>query len=138
MEGEIKTQVNKLKRDTFFSLLDLAGRVFILVKHSDDVVIGRRGFTAEEKEHGIILVLNSGMHFVWDDFGIAATLVLGNVRHKCVIPADAVAAVYSPELGVQFAVSLAPPGSNDSDTEASQPADNVIKVDFKGKRKKTK
>ena len=39
-----------LKKHVFFELLDMAGRVFIHVRYSDDVLIGNRGFLAEEKE----------------------------------------------------------------------------------------
>ncbi|HAK89593.1 MAG: hypothetical protein A2077_06560 [Nitrospirae bacterium GWC2_46_6] len=100
--------LNNLKKHVFFELLNLAGRAFVLVGYSDDVLLGNRRFTAEEKENGIILVFNSKMNFMWDDYGITATLVFGTSPQKCFVPADAIRAVYSPELNAQFTVSPQP------------------------------
>jgi hypothetical protein len=119
--------LDELKREVFFRLLDLAGRVYIQVRYSDAVRIGRRGFLAEEKEEGLVLVLNQKMKFTWDDEGIHTTLLFGTAPEKCFIPAGDIVAVYSPELGAQFVTSLSStPGSEESGDDA----DNLIKVDF--------
>ncbi|MGO9379268.1 MAG: hypothetical protein ACLPN1_09665 [Dissulfurispiraceae bacterium] len=99
---ETKERICDLKRHIFYELLDMAGRVMVLVKYSPDVVIGNRGFVGEEKSTGIILVFNPKMKFTWDEFGITATLVFGAAPQKCFIPSDSIAAVYSPELNSQF------------------------------------
>ncbi len=49
---ENKERIGDLKRHIFYELLDMAGRVMVLVKYSPDVVIGNRGFVGEEKETG--------------------------------------------------------------------------------------
>ncbi|MBI5213590.1 MAG: hypothetical protein HY957_09540 [Nitrospirae bacterium] len=155
--------LNNLKKHIFFELLNLAGRAFVLVRYSDDVILGNRGFTAEEKENGIILVFNPRMNFLWDDYGITATLVFGTSPQKCFVPADAITAVYSPELNTQFTVSPQPAAagfqkeaikgqgarvnplrearlSNDIKGHAGkgkgQKSKNVIQVDFTKKTKK--
>src|SRR5512136_1066987 len=97
--------LGSLKRHVFFELLNLAGRVFVLVEPSESVVLGRRGFSEDEKKNGIVLVFNSKMKFDWDDKVIRATLVFGTAPQKCVIPVEAIIAVYSPEAGAQFIVS---------------------------------
>ena len=99
---ENRERIEDLKRHIFYELLDMAGRVMVLVKYSPDVVIGNRGFVGEEKETGIILVFNPKMKFTWDEFGITATLVFGSTPQKCFIPAGSITAVYSPELNAQF------------------------------------
>ena len=140
---ETGTQLNNLKRHVFFEFLRLAGRVFILVGYSDGVVLGNRGFTAEEKENGIVLVLNSRMNFLWDEYGINVTLVFGASPQKCFIPADAITAVYSPELNAQLVLSrqagqslpAGPEGGAASSISGESPR-NVIKVDFTKKTKK--
>lgn len=100
-----EARIDDLKRHIFYELLDMAGRVMALVKYSPDVVIGNRGFVGEEKKTGIILVFNPKMKFTWDEFGITATLVFGATPERCFIPADSIAAVYSPELHVKFLTS---------------------------------
>lgn len=100
--------LNNLKKHIFFELLNLAGKAFVLVRYSDDVILGNRGFTAEEKENGIILVFNPRMNFLWDDYGITATLVFGTSPQKCFVPAADITAVYSPELNAQFVISPQP------------------------------
>lgn len=105
MNPETAASVNGLKKHVFYELLNLAGRVFMLVRYSEHAVLGNRGFTAEEKENGIILVLNSRMNFQWDEYGITGTLVFGTSPQKCFIPLDDISAIYSPELGAQFIVS---------------------------------
>lgn len=96
------TALNSLKRHVFFDLMNLSGRAFILVQYSDNVILGNRGFTKEEKENGIILVFNPKMNFLWDEYGITATLVFGTSPQKCYIPDNDIIAVYSPDLNCQF------------------------------------
>jgi hypothetical protein len=100
--------LNSLKRHIFFEFINIAKRAFILVRYSEDVVLGRRGFTEDEKENGIILVFNDRMNFQWDDYGLTATLVFGTSPQKCFIPADDIIAVSSPELNAQFVTSPSP------------------------------
>ncbi|MDX9715077.1 MAG: ClpXP protease specificity-enhancing factor SspB [Dissulfurispiraceae bacterium] len=139
-----KLDVNDLKKDNFYHILDMAGRVFILVKYSPDVIIGKRGFTEQEKKQGLVLVFNTNMNFQWDDYGISATLAFGTVPQKCVIPAEHIAAVYSPDMNVQFLAA----GSYEQKSEPSkeQPPDarpkgpgaegsSIVKVDFSKKEK---
>ncbi|WP_353683784.1 ClpXP protease specificity-enhancing factor SspB [Thermodesulfovibrio sp. 3907-1M] len=103
---ELIRRLNDLKRQTFFDLLELAGRVFIVVDYDESVVIGKRGFLPEEKERGLILVFNSRMKFNWENDAITATLVFGSTPEKCYIPVNAIAAVFSPDLRVQLSVPV--------------------------------
>lgn len=95
-------ELSDIKKDLFYRLLDDAGRVFIHVRPSMELEIGRRGLVGEELNNGITLVFNSHMNFDWGDFGIEVTLVFGTTPEKCFIPAEAIEAVYSPELKVQL------------------------------------
>jgi hypothetical protein len=101
---DLQFQLNELKKHTFYELLNLAGRVYLLVKYSENVQIGNRGFLPEEKEHGLVLVLNTKMHFTWDEYGISVKLVFGESPQKCFIPADDILAIYSPELNSQLII----------------------------------
>ena len=94
-----------LKKHVFFELLDMAGRVFVHVRYSDDVLIGERGFLAEEKEKGLILVFNTRMNFEWNEQGISATLGFGTKTENCLIPPESIISVFSPDLNAQFSVS---------------------------------
>lgn len=105
LSDDLIKRLNDLKRHTFFEILELAGRVFIIVDYDESVLIGKRGFLPEEKERGLVLVFNSKMKFSWnDDHGISATLVFGNSAEKCYIPANAVAGVFSPDLRIQLSM----------------------------------
>jgi hypothetical protein len=133
------SDINELKRKVFFEMLNLTGRAFVLVEHTHEVVIGKRGFLPAEKEKGLILVFNSRMNFEWDDSGISANLVFGSTPEKCFIPHDAVVSIFSPELSAQFSVSpkekqtiLEKPEKIFPEKEAS--GDKVVKVDFNKKR----
>lgn len=146
------TDLNDLKRHIFFDFMDKTGRAFVLVGYSENVVIGNRGFTKDERENGIILVFNSRMNFTWDDYGISATLVFGTSPQKCFIPHADISAVYSPELGAQFVTSHAQKRENvgaqgnvpedtgalplkKKQTAPDKSGKNVISVDFTKKRK---
>ncbi len=148
MENE--ERLNNLKKHIFYEILDMAERVMVLVRYSPEVIIGNRGFVGEEKDTGIILVFNPGMKFNWDESGISAALVFGATPQKCFIPAGSVAAVYSPELNVQFVAggSERNPSKDAVRYEAgSAPAvlkngaktvmadKNIINVDFVHKKK---
>ncbi len=133
--------LDELKKQIFFELLDLAGRVFVLVRHSDDVVIGKRGFLPEEMEKGLVLVFNKKMHFQWDEPGITAKLGFGATQEQCFIPVDDILSVFSPELLAQFTVSpeekkitVEPAGSRPAEPERKTAREKVVKVDFKKKK----
>jgi hypothetical protein len=130
--------LNELKKEVFYGLLNLAGRVFILVEHTDGVVIGTRGFLAEEKDKGIVLVFNSKMNFQWGDSGLSAKLAFGKTPQQCFIPPDAIISIFSPEMSAQFSVS---PGNGESRRTAEagpdeRPASDrkIVRVDFKKKK----
>ncbi len=133
--------LEELKKQVFYDLLNIVGRVFIAVRYSDDVVIGRRGFLPEEKEKGLVLVFNQKMHFTWDDIGISTTLAFGTTPEKCFIPQESIMTIFSPELNAQFSalpkegedVKEKPIKKNPSDKKV--PRDQkVISVDFKKKK----
>jgi len=142
--------LNALKKHIFFEFLNLAGRAYLLVRHSENVVLGNRGFAPDEKENGIILVFNPKMNFLWDEYGITATLVFGASPQKCFVPLDDITAIYSPELNAQFVLSpKAGEGSGGLETPAGKgpspgkPEErkalkNVVKVDFAGKKRLNK
>jgi hypothetical protein len=123
-----------LKKHIFFELLELAGRVFVLVGHSDNVLIGERGFLPEEREKGLILVFNRKMNFEWNAQGISATLGFGPRNEKCFIPSESVISVFSPDLNAQFSVSPAeqePAQTKQIGEKGPSPSkEKVIKVDF--------
>ena len=96
------SELSDIKRDLFFSLLNDAGRVFVHVRPSMEIEIGRRGLLGDELKNGITLVFNSHMKFDWGPMGIEATLVFGSTPEKCFIPNSAIDAIYSPELKVQL------------------------------------
>jgi len=136
--------MDELKKMVFYGMLDLAGRVFIVARHSGNVVIGNRGFTEDEKRQGIVLVFNNRMQFSWGDSGISATLVFGASPQKCFIPTEDIMVIYSPELNAQFAAGPAKEnrtgdGSKQEKEETSEaektPQDSkVVKVDFRKKK----
>lgn len=135
MEEDIS--INKLKKKVFFDLLELAGRVFISLRYSDNIKIGDRGFIGNEREMGLTLIFNSKMRFIWDGDIIEALLSFNGRIQKCIIPVDNVMAVYSPELKTQFITSYAHeevPDTDDAEIE-DKSGENVIKVDFTRKKK---
>ncbi len=140
--------LNTLKRHIFYELLNLVGRVFILVRYHEDVKIGKRGFLPEEKEKGIVLVFNHNMHFQWHDWGIEARLVFSGSMEHCLIPVEHIIAIYSPEANTQFVSVIQPsdegtreqpPEQSQEDHQIEQPSgedtqEKVIKLDFRKKR----
>lgn len=144
----MQTTLNELKKTIFYKMLDMAGRVFIMVKHSSDIIIGKRGLTEDEKKNGIVLVFNSTMKFIWDDYGISGTLIFGTVPQECHIPADDIIIINSPELNAQFVAAPRPPEEADinrdrlkddtrRETRETQESSKVVQVDFKKKRDKS-
>lgn len=149
--------LNELKKKIFYDLLNLMGRVFVIVRYSEDVQIGTRGFLKPEKENGLVLVFNARMNFIWNENGlIEAKLVFGTKSEDCIIPVDHIIAVYSPELQTQFVTTYMTEVHNasapstivasvpeepeekedDGSTAAEQDTNKVLKVDFKKKKKK--
>ncbi len=130
----MRRKLNELKRTIFHEMLDLAGRVFIVARYSEAVIIGNRGFTQDERKNGIVLVFNKSMNFTWDESGIASTLVFGTSPQKCFVPSDDIVAIYSPELQSQFITVLNAATARDPEETEEEAGPNVVKVDFKKKR----
>jgi hypothetical protein len=97
----------KYLRNLFYDLLNDYGRALVVVKYSDQTIIGARGFTEEEKEKGLILVFNSRNHknLQWtEDGGIVAALGFGanNRIENCFIHNEDIVSVFSPDAKVKF------------------------------------
>ncbi len=139
LSGDLIRKLNELKKHTFFEILELAGRVFIIVDYDENVIIGKRGFLSEEKERGLVLVFNNKMKFSWDDNSISATLVFGSSPEKCYIPVNAIAGVFSPDLRIQLAVpafKTIEKNTEDSSVPSQSGKDEGKIIDLKKLRKK--
>ncbi|MBF0319446.1 MAG: hypothetical protein HQL01_06565 [Nitrospirae bacterium] len=146
------SKLNELKKTVFYELLNVMGRVFVIVRYSEDVKIGTRGFQNVEKENGLVLVFNTKMNFTWHEDGlIEARLVFGTKTEDCLIPVEHIIAIYSPELQTQFvttyttevhdysaaAVEVAPVSEEKDEAPDTAGADNkILKVDFSKKKKR--
>lgn len=133
--------LEELKKQVFYDLLNIVGRVFIAIAYSDDVMIGRRGFLPEEKEKGLILVFNNKMNFSWDNYGISTTLAFGQTPEKCFIPQESIMTIFSPELNAQFSTlsiegksSKEPQKKMNAAEKKTSSGKKVIAVDFKKKK----
>ncbi|MCX7913943.1 MAG: hypothetical protein N2511_05095 [Thermodesulfovibrionales bacterium] len=136
-------ELDNLKRHIFFEFLNLAGRVYILVKDSQRLFSERKNFIKEDKERGIVLVFNPGMNFVWDKEGIKATLIFDNHPIKCFIPPGDIILIFSPELDAQFATELSygtkitsRQKDNCETKKVTSEENKIIKFDFRKKRLK--
>ncbi len=102
----MKSQVRYLQ-NLFYDLLNDYGKVFLVVKYSEKTIIGRRGFTDEEKREGMVLVFNNKNHknLQWlEDGSITATLGFGlsNRQEACFLHSDDIVSVFSPDAKVKF------------------------------------
>ena len=139
--------MNALKRYMFFEILETVGRVFLVVRYSEQVHIGNRGFLPEEREHGLVLVFNQRMNFSWTDGIIRCQLVFGQTPEDCVIPEEFVIGINSPEAQTQFLclaeTPLPEPAKAEPEEKKGDPArktkrtaktGNVVTVDFRKKK----
>lgn len=142
-------RLNRLKQTVFYELLETVGRVFIVIRHSERVRIGRRGFLPEEMERGLVLVINPSMKFSWEDGWFRARLVFGQTPEDCVVPEEDIVAVHSPEARTQLVCETAAPAEAVQATKPAAPAkkkkpaggktagkatERVVQVDFTKKK----
>ena len=143
---DFSKDVDGLKSRIFYDILNIVGRVFLIVKYAANVVIGERGFLDIEKHNGLVLVFNQRMDFTWANGVIEAVLQFDGRPEPCLIPTEHVLAIYSPEIQVQFVSmyqkeDIHPPVENntgmaDETSEQQSVHDNVLRVDFTKKKKK--
>jgi hypothetical protein len=100
----MKKQVEYLQR-LFYDIWNDFGSVFLIVKFSSRTIIGKRGFTEEEKKQGLILVFNNKTNTAlnWDAEGnLTCVLAFGTRKEDVFIHYDDLLGVFSPEAKVQF------------------------------------
>ena len=81
----MKKQVEYLQK-LFYDIWNDFGTVYLLIVYSDRTVVGKRGFTEEEKKKGLILVFNNktSERIEWDAEGnVHCILAFGDVRGRC-------------------------------------------------------
>jgi hypothetical protein len=144
----MQPNTHELKKTVFNEMLNMAGRVFLVVRYSENVVIGDRGFTQDELKKGIVLVFNNTMKFSWVDQGISAAMVFGAKSQECFIPTNDIVVIYSPELNAQFMTGPQPPAEDfdknivrkkeksRKSVKISHDSNNVVRVDFQKKKEK--
>jgi hypothetical protein len=98
---------SKYLQTLFYEILNDYGKVYLAVRHSEDTMIGVRGFTDEEKKKGLVLVFTQKncRDLMWSDDGsIRVTLGFGagNKPEKCFIHADDIVSVFSPDAKVKL------------------------------------
>lgn len=135
----MKKQVEYLQR-LFYDIWNDFGSVYLLVKYSSRTTIGKRGFTAEEKKQGLVLVFNNKTNakLDWDAEGnLTCVLAFGARREDVSIHHDDLLGVFSREAGVQFIRSdgsSEPAASPAKDAQRGDARQVVSMSDFK-KRK---
>ena len=102
----MKNQIKYLQ-NLFYDILNDYGQVYVVVRYSENTVIGTRGFSEEEKQKGLILVFNQRNYknLVWSDDGnISSTLGFGlsNKSEKCFLHSDDIVSVFSPDAKIKF------------------------------------
>jgi len=102
----MKSQLKYLQ-NLFYDLLNDFGRVYVVVKYSDNTTIGNRGFTEEEKENGLVLIFNLKNHknLQWNEDGSIITALgfgAANRSEKCYLHADDIVSVFSPDARVKY------------------------------------
>ncbi len=100
----MKKQVEYLQ-SLFYDIWNDFGSVYLLVKYSARTVIGKRGFTDEEKKKGLVLVFNdrTNNRLEWDAEGnISCVLAFDSRTEDVSIHHDDLFGIFSPEAGIQF------------------------------------
>jgi hypothetical protein len=100
----MKKQVEYLQK-LFYDIWNDFGSVYLLVKHSGNTVIGKRGFTEQEMKQGLILVFNNKTNnkLNWDEEGnLTCVLAFGTRKEDLFIHHDDLLGVFSAEAGVQY------------------------------------
>jgi len=116
----MKKQVAYLQK-LFYDIWNDFGSVYLLVSYSSRTSIGKRGFTDEEKKHGLVLVFNNKTNakLDWDGEGnLTCVLAFGARKEDVYIHSDDLLGVFSREAGVQFVRSDAaaePPAPPEQD-----------------------
>jgi hypothetical protein len=103
----MKKQVEYLQK-LFYDIWNDFGSVYLIVRYSDKTVIGKRGFTDEEKKQGLVLVFNNKTSTAlnWDGEGnLSCVLAFGARREDVSIHHDDLLGLFSPDAGVQFSRS---------------------------------
>lgn len=132
----MKNQIKYLQT-LFYDLLNDYGRVYLIVRYSEKTIIGKRGFTEEEKKQGLILVFNQKNHreLEWTDNGDIITTLgfgAGNRPERCFIYSDDIISVFSPDARIKLdRWDILEPRNLSQKDEESKPQETEIKEDEK-------
>ncbi len=123
----MKKQIEYLQR-LFYDIWNDFGSVYLLVRYSGRTIIGRRGFTDEEKKKGLVLVFNNKTNnkLEWDDEGnMSCILAFGGSKEDVSIHHDDLLGVFSPDAGIQF---LRTDAGNEQPVPESEPQKKTADV----------
>jgi len=136
----MKKQVEYLQK-LFYDIWNDFGSVYLLVKHSGNTTIGKRGFTEEEMKRGLVLVFNNKTNNTldWDaDGNLTCVLAFGSRKEDVSIHHDDMLGVFSPEAGVQFLrsdLSNEPGARAEKDAGHGDKKQVVSMINFKQRKK---
>ena len=138
----MQKQVEYLQR-LFYDIWNDFGSVYLLVRYSDRTIIGKRGFTDEEKKQGLVLVFNNKTNakLDWDAEGnLTCVLAFGPRKEDVFIHHDDLLGVFSREAGVQFVRTDAgfESGASPEKDSAHGDAKQVVSISEFKKSKKEK
>ncbi len=137
----MKKQVEYLQK-LFYDIWNDYGSVYLLVNYSSRTSIGKRGFTEEEKKHGLILVFNDKTNNTlnWNKEGnLSCVLAFGARKEDVSIHHDDLLGLFSPEAGVQFLRSdMGKEPEASPETDAGQSDDKQVVSISSFKKRKTK
>jgi hypothetical protein len=132
--------MTKYKKEILDIVFNNYNKFYIHVAPLSDVVIGKRGFLDQEKDHGIVLVFGneSYKNFEWDENNIYVSMKFSGVWEELIIPFGAIQAVFdnpvNPNFIFNFKVSEEINNQEDKKVTKIIKKDNVISLDFRKKR----
>jgi hypothetical protein len=137
----MKKQVEYLQR-LFYDVWNDFGSVYLIVRYSDRTIIGKRGFTDEERKQGLVLLFNDQTNATlnWDAEGnLSCVLAFGIRKEDVYIHHDDLLGVFSSEAKVQFARNDAGQAESaaktDKDAGQGESRQVVSMSDFKKSKK---
>lgn len=91
-----------LRKSVFYNILDMAGKVYIVVKYSEESILPWTKKHIKEGSMSLVFNQSNYKNLVWTNSRVNVVLGFSDTTMQCTFPSKDIIAIFSPQLNIHF------------------------------------